>query len=146
MQDRPTSVELLQAVREFLEGDVASAITDRGLRYRLRIALHVLAIVEREMPGEESRLRAEFEDLQRLLGLPRTAPPAEGDDLRRRVLEMNRTLCERIRAGDADREPWRERVFSHVQRLVETKLGGSNPERLDTFRAGLRATGARPGD
>ena len=141
MQDRPTILELLQAVRDFLASDVVPALTDRGLRYRLRIALHVLGIVEREVPDEESRLRAELGALQDLLDLPRTEPPADPSSLRGCVLGMNRTLCERIRDGAADGGAWRERVFAHVQRLVENKLRGSNPDRLTALRVGLPAPG-----
>ncbi len=137
MQDRPTTVELLEALRDFLARDVLPALADRGLRYRMRIALHALGILEREVPEEEARLRAELAALQDLLGLPRTPPPSDPKLLRERVLEVNRTLCERIRDGAADSGPWRERVLSQVQRLVEDKLQGSNPDRLAAFRAGL---------
>ena len=143
MQDRPTAAELLEALRDFLATDVLPALADRGLRYRMRIALHVLSILEREVPEEETRLRAEMAALQDLLGLPGAAPPADAGLLRSRVLELNRTLCKRIRDGAADAGPWRERVLSEVQRLVEDKLRGSNPGRLDTFRAGLG--GGAPG-
>lgn len=146
MQDRPTIVELLQAVRDFLASDVVPAVTDRGLRYRLRIALHVLGIVEREVPDEEHRLRDELGALRDLLGLPRTAPPADPSRLRARVLELNRMLCERIRDGAADGGAWRERVVLHVQRLVENKLRGSNPDRLAALRVGLPAAGDPDGE
>jgi hypothetical protein len=136
MQDRPTTVELIQAVREFLAGEVVPAIADRSLRYRMRIALHALGIVEREVPDEERRLRAEGEALVGLLDLPPTAAPADSRLLRAWVLEANRVLCERIRGGAADGGPWRTRVVAHLQRVVEEKLQGSNPERLDLFRAG----------
>lgn len=136
MQDRPTTVELIQAVRDFLGGEVLPAIADRSLRYRMRIALHALGIVEREVPDEETRLRAEGEALAGLLDLPRTAPPADSRLLRAWILEANRVLCERIRGGAADGPPWRERVLTHLRRVVEEKLQGSNPDRLALFRAG----------
>jgi hypothetical protein len=128
MQDRPTAVELIEAVRDFLAGEVAPALADRGLRYRMRIALHVLGIVAREVPDEETRLRAEREALLALLDLPRPAPPCDPPLLRAWVLEANRALCERIRDGAADAGPWRERVLAHLQQVVEEKLQGSNPD------------------
>jgi len=128
MQDRPTAMELLEAVRDFLAGEVAPALADRSLRYRMRIALHALGIVAREVPEEEARLRAEREALLSLLDLPRPAPPCDPGLLRAWVLEANRALCERIRTGAADAGPWRERVLAHLQQAVEEKLQGSNPD------------------
>jgi len=128
MQDRPTPVELIEAVRDFLAGEVAPALSDRSLRYRMRIALHALGIVAREVPEEEARLLAEREALLSLLDLPCPAPPSDPRLLRAWVLEANRTLCERIRAGAADADPWRERVLAHLQRIAEEKLQGSNPD------------------
>ena len=128
MQDRPTAVELIEAVRDFLAGEVVPALADRSVRYRMRIALHVLGIVAREVPEEETRLRAEREALLSLLDLPRPAPPCDSRLLRAWVLEANRALCERIRDGAADAGPWRERVLAHVQQVVEEKLQGSNPD------------------
>jgi hypothetical protein len=56
MQDRPTAVELIEAVRDFLAGEVAPALADRSLRYRMRIALHVRASW-RASAGEETAPR-----------------------------------------------------------------------------------------
>ena len=127
MQDRPTTVELIEAVRDFLAGEAVPALPDRSLRYRMRIALHALGIVAREVPAEETRLRAEREALLNLLDLPRPAPPCDPRLLRAWVLEANRALCERILDGAADAGPWRERVLVHLQQVVEEKLEGSNP-------------------
>lgn len=128
MQDRPTPVELIEAVRDFLAGEVAPALADRGLRYRMRIALHALGIVAREVPEEETRLRAEREALLSLLDLPRPVLPCDPRLLHAWVLETNRVLCERIRDGAADAGPWRERVLAHLQQVAEEKLRGSNPD------------------
>jgi hypothetical protein len=128
MQDRPTAMELLEAVRDFLAGEVAPALADRSLRYRMRIALHALGIVAREVPDEETRLRAEREALLSLLDLPRPAPPCDSRLLPSWVLDANRALCERIRDGAADGGPWRERVLAHLQQVVDEKLQGSNPD------------------
>ncbi len=136
MQDRPTTVELLEAVREFLERDVLPSITVHGVRYRLLIALNVLRIVEREIPGREARLRAELEALADLLDRPPEAPPADPALLQARVREANRELCERIRAGAADADPWRARVLAHVGAIVDANLGINDPRRLATFTTG----------
>ena len=107
MQDRPTTMELLEAVREFLEREVLPALTVHGLKYRTRIALNLLRIVEREIPGREARVR-----------------------------EASHELCERIRAGAADAGPWRARVLAHVGAIVEEKLAINDPQRLEALSRG----------
>jgi hypothetical protein len=73
--------------------------------------------------------------LEELLGLSRAEPPGDPAGLGRRVLELNRELCERIRRGLADGGPWREPVLSHVRAAVEEKLRINNPARLAEFLA-----------
>ncbi|MFQ5898260.1 MAG: DUF6285 domain-containing protein [Candidatus Methylomirabilia bacterium] len=131
MQDRPTGPELLNTVRDFLEEEVVPGITDRRLKYQILIALNLLRILEREVPGEEGRLRAELDALHDLLGLPRAVQPTDPAALRQRVLEANRQLCERIRRGLADTGPWRQPVFLHVRAAVEEKLRINNPTQLE---------------
>jgi len=80
------------------------------------------------VPEEGTRLLAEREALLNLLDLPRPAPPCDPRLLHAWVLEANRALSERIRAGAADAGPWRERVLAHLQQVVEEKLQGSNPD------------------
>jgi DNA-binding SARP family transcriptional activator len=46
--DAPTAGQLLEAVREWLEGDVIGA-TEGRLQFHARVAANVLAIVEREL-------------------------------------------------------------------------------------------------
>ncbi len=46
--DVPTAAQLVEAVREWLEDDVAAA-TEGRLKFHARVAANVLAIVEREL-------------------------------------------------------------------------------------------------
>ena len=142
MQDRPTALELLQAVRELLEGEVAPGLADSRLRYHTLIAVAVLRMLERELPGEEARLRAEQAALEGLLGGPPLTAAADLDGLRAQVLALNRELCERIRRGEADAGPWRERLLAVLRAAVEDRLAVDNPARLAAFR---RAEGGRAG-
>lgn len=127
MNDRPTAVELLGAVRRFLREQVVPALSGPS-RYHARVAENVVAIVAREMETEEPQLRGEWERLGTLLARSE-APPAERDALRAGVLERNEELVRRIRAGDADRDPWRAQVISHLQRTVADKLDVARPPR-----------------
>lgn len=130
MQDRPTAAELLDAIRECLEKEIVPGLSDPRLRYQGLIAVNVLRIVGRDVAGEESRLQAEAEALRELLGGPPREPQADPALLRRHVGEANRELCQRIRGGEADGGPWRERVVAHVQASVAEKLRINNPAQL----------------
>jgi aminoglycoside phosphotransferase (APT) family kinase protein len=53
LHDAPTAVQLVEAVREFLEGDVMGS-TEGRVQFHARVAGRVLAIVEREL-GDDAR-------------------------------------------------------------------------------------------
>ena len=128
MQDRPTARELLGAVREFLEADVVPEF-DGVKRFHSRVAANVLAIVDREIAGEEQSLLAEWERLARLLGVAGAAP-ARLEALRAAVRGLTETLVGRIREGEADREPFGRVVREHVRETVREKLRVANPRYL----------------
>ncbi len=46
--DRPNAIELVQAVREFLQHDVMNA-TEGRVQFHTRVAINALGIVEREL-------------------------------------------------------------------------------------------------
>src|SRR5262245_38393830 len=101
MQDRPTVQELLDAVRAFLEDEAMPAL-DARRSFHARVAANVLAIVARELGGEERQLRAEWERLATLLGHAGAGAPAEREALRAAVREWTKELAGRIRKGEAD--------------------------------------------
>ena len=125
MQDRPTAEELLEAVRLFLDGDVVAALSGPQ-RFHARIAANVLAIVTRELAGDEDALLAEWTRLTVLLDRPAPRPERLAS-LRDAVRELTQELCARIRRGDADAAPFREAVRAAVGASVREKLAVSNP-------------------
>ena len=134
MQDRPTSTQLLAAVREFLQREVVPTLGDHRQKFRALIAANVLGVVERELAGEETRLRAEWARLGALLGgeagAPGGAPPGTLDELRAAIDARKRALCARIQAGEADDGPWRLDVLAYARWAVEEKLRVANPRYL----------------
>src|SRR5947209_12978259 len=48
MQDRPTAVELLEAIREFLDQDLMPAVEGR-VQFHTRVAVNALGMLEREL-------------------------------------------------------------------------------------------------
>ena len=127
MNDRPTSVELLRAVERFLQRDVVSNLSGPQ-RYHARVAANVVAIVAREIETEERHLRGEWERLGSLLQIDGPAP-LEREALRDRLRDLGQTLADRIRAGDADAEPWREQVLAHLRQTISDKLDVARPPR-----------------
>lgn len=133
MQDRPSATELLAAVRDFLQQEIIPTLDDHRQKFRTLVAANVLGVVTRELQGEEERLRAEW---TRLVALDHTsavkpAPPATLDGLRVEIDARKRSLCERIRAGEADAGPWRYDVLAYLHWSLEEKLRVANPRFLE---------------
>ena len=130
MQDRPTALELLDAVRGFLERDVVPAL-DGPRRFHALVAANVLAIVRRELDGEEDRLLLEWRRIAPLVD--ETGPaPAGLAALRSAMRAVTAKLAERIRRGDADANPVRAAVRHAVRETVVEKLRVANPRFLGT--------------
>ncbi len=65
--DAPSAAQLVEAVREFLEGDVSDA-TDGRVRFHARVAANVLAMVEREL-SDGGRQHTEHRERLAVLGM-----------------------------------------------------------------------------
>src|SRR5205814_959226 len=78
--------ERLDAVRAFPEEDVVPAL-EGPRQFHARVAANVLAIVGRELAGEEASLLAEWRRLAAVLGEDASAPPARLEALRAAVRE-----------------------------------------------------------
>ena len=133
MQDRPTALELLGAVERFLDEQVVPN-SEGTRRFHARVAANVLRIVARELEQEEAHLAAEWSGLDGLLGP--ADRPATLAALREGLRLRNEELCGRIRSGEADSGPYRERVLSYVRRTVRDKLVVSDPGWVQRSEAG----------
>ena len=85
MRDRPAAPELIEAVFEFLSGELLPTIDDHRLKFRTLVAMNALGIARRELEAGEEGM---------------------GED------EL-RELARRIRAGDVD-EALHARLKEHV--------------------------------
>jgi len=129
MQDRPTSVELLEAAADFVESELVPAI--QGARqFQARVVANVMRVVAREIRLEDRLVRSEVKALAHLLGYD--APHVHSlDDLRAAAMSMGNELTARIRAGEADDGDWRKGVLAAVRQSVEDKLRIANPRYLE---------------
>lgn len=88
MYSAPSSTELLQAVKTFIDGVAKDQLSGHA-KFHARVAMNVLDTVMREI---EQRPAAEADEHKRLLELLNTAPDADTDAL-------NHALGEAIRSG-----------------------------------------------
>jgi hypothetical protein len=56
MSDRPTALELLEAVEEFLSFEVLPTLDDQRLKFRTLVAMNALGIARRELESDEPGL------------------------------------------------------------------------------------------
>jgi len=87
MMDQPSALELVTAVREFIEKHAMPELQGRTA-FHARVAANALAIVARELEHAGSANVSEAERLKSLLGV---------DDA---LLNLNRELCRRIRSAE----------------------------------------------
>jgi hypothetical protein len=61
MPDRPSALELIEAVTEFLSSEVLPAATDHRLKFRTLVALNALGIATRELTASNNLLLSDDE-------------------------------------------------------------------------------------
>jgi len=116
MQDRPTALELAEAVRQFLESEVIPTLQDHRLRFRALVAANALGILGRDLQSGEQLLAEELSVLQALLPLRASGTPAEN------VRALTLELARRIRAGEPPAG-----TLPALRRIAELKLQISSP-------------------
>lgn len=117
MQDLPTAAELVEAVREFLDRDVFPNLEGRP-KFHTRVAMNVLAIVERELTlGQQ----ADVEEAQRLRALLAREASDESS-----LEDLNETLAAQVR--DRILGASREELVAHLRATVSDKLAIANPK------------------
>lgn len=109
--DVPTAAQLVEAVREWLDRDVMPAVQGR-LQFHTRVAINVLAMVERELLVGADQAAAHRLRLEQL---------GCSDDTE---------LAARIRAGDLDARL--DEVRALVWASVRDKLEVANPRYLES--------------
>jgi hypothetical protein len=125
MADRPTKLELLEAVQKFLDSELLPEL-EGVRRFHTRVASNVLGIVRRELALEGEQLPERFARLAGLLERS-DAPPSDPQALAQAIEALETEVCERIRAGDADAGAWRDALLRHLQADVRERLAIDNP-------------------
>ncbi|MCA8925655.1 MAG: hypothetical protein KDD82_27850 [Planctomycetes bacterium] len=121
--ERLSKERLLEAVAGFLAHDVASAVGDAALAFRLKIAANLLSTIAAESRVDEA---LELDARERLRGLVAgVAPRGDGQEARRAELsELEAALCAQLRAGTA---PPEEQVRAALREVLGARLALVNP-------------------
>lgn len=107
--DRPSAVELLEAVREWMERDLMAGVEPR-LQFHTRVAMNVIDIVSREIAMGADQL-ATHDGVMKSIG---AASDAE--------------LARRIRDGEYDSQL--NEILMELKPVVEDKVRVANPKYL----------------
>ncbi len=123
MTDKPNSEDILSGIAQFLGHQILPALEDRGLSFRLKVALYLMELVQRDQATIGDRTEAEWARLSALLN-HETERPSNLEDMQGSVLAMNTELAHRIRDGRYE-ELIEERA--HIIRTLQDALNVVQP-------------------
>jgi Domain of unknown function (DUF6285) len=121
-QDRPDAAELLDAVAEFLFGQVRDAVP-REQRFQVLVAANLCAVVAREIRAGRRPLEEDLGLFAALLD--RDPPDTSGQNLTAAVREAQSQLARRLRAGELDGDL--PEVAAALREHVRRKLAVARP-------------------
>jgi hypothetical protein len=129
MQLRPDQSTLLEAVAQFLLGDLLPNVTDKALAFKVMIAANLTTMVAQELRTDDDRYLGEVARLQALLPavVPGDARLLSTHATRVDALtRLNAALAERLRANRFTPERL-EAVTAHVRQTTQETLQATNP-------------------
>lgn len=155
MQDKPTSIDLLEAIQDFLMKEIMPTVKEKDLlSFKTLISWNMLGVIIREIKQEEPLLEKEFSSLLSLLGekadklIPRLKQESEilpSEDKsepnkkpnntnfselnlneKKKIVSLaNEILANQIR--DQKILPSNQEVLNHIMETLKDKLAISNP-------------------
>jgi hypothetical protein len=123
-QDRPDAAELLDAVAEYLFGELRPEVP-REQRFKVLVAANVCAVVAREIRAGDGPSREDLALFRELLGEP-GEPPADSEQLAAESRQTAEELARRLRAGELDDrlDELAPKLAEHVLRKLEIARPG----------------------
>jgi hypothetical protein len=128
LDERPTAAELVAAVADFLDREVAPTLEGR-LGFHAKVAVNALRIVERELATGPGVAAAEVVRLRALTNADTDLPT------------LNALLAAKIRAGELSIED--DRLRDHLVRSVLSRIAIDNPKYPSLEDAAARWPGLR---
>ena len=128
MQDRPTAPELLDALAEYLFGELRPTVP-KEQRFKVLVAANLCAVVARELRAGEEPSREDAALFRDLLGTAAAEIAAGEADAEAEALAAE--LAERIRSGALDERlpELIEALSAHVRRKLDVARPGYADER-----------------
>lgn len=130
MQNHPDHPTLLDAVAQFLLGDVSPKLeADKALQFRVLIAANLASVVANELRTETARFDAEVARLKALLPAEASTLPLDSPDRQERLAaleQLNRALATKLRAGSLSSEQLAQTLEALFATAKET-LEVTNP-------------------
>jgi hypothetical protein len=126
MQQRPDVPTTLDAIARFLLGELHSTVADRGLQFRVLIAVNALAQCAGELRAAPARPREELERLRALLGDFLARAPRDEDERGALVTALDRELSARLRDGRVEARV-DGAAMEHLMASLRATLAASNP-------------------
>ena len=127
MHDAPSTKELVEAVKRFIDDTASPQLTGHAA-FHARVASNVLSTLVREL---EQRPEAESAERARLVALLGAAPDTSLEDL-------NRDLCKRIQSGEMDLSS--DGLLDHLKTTTIAQLSIDQP-RYSGLALALQARG-----
>lgn len=124
MMDQPSALELVTAVKEFIEKHAMPQLTGHTA-FHARVAANALGIVARELEFGPKANTDEVHRLEKMLGMKGTLD------------ELNRELCRRIRSGDIGMTT--PGLGDHMRATTIDKVGIDQPT-YSGFRAAKKSS------
>lgn len=123
-QDRPDAAELLDAVAEYLFGELRPEVP-REQRFKVLVAANVCAVVAREIRAGEGPTREDLALFRELLGEAGDIP-GDPEALAVETRDAAGELATRLRAGDLDDQldELAPKLAEHVRRKLEVARPG----------------------
>lgn len=112
MMDQPSALELVTAVKEFIEKHAMPQLQGHTA-FHARVAANALGIVQRELEFGPAANAAEQARLEAMLGIKGS------------LEELNRELCKRIRSGAIGMET--PGIGEHMRATTYAKVGIDQP-------------------
>ena len=155
MQDKPTSIDLLDAIQDFLMKEVMPTVKEKDLlSFKTLVSWNMLGVIIREIKLEEPMLEKEFNSLMSLLGKEAELLFSQNkieiennldqnqkfdntksyysifvklnlNEKKEIILKANEMLAQIIR--DKKILPSQEEYFDHIMATLKDKLAISNP-------------------
>jgi hypothetical protein len=118
-QDRPDAAELLEAVAEYLFGELRSEVP-REQRFKVLVAANICAVVAREIRAGDGPTREDLALFRDLLG-EQGELPSDPATLAAETRQATEQLSRRLRAGELDERlgELAPRLAEHVRRKLE---------------------------